>query len=429
MGLDRVWFMWRLPPLPTLPISTVKHINSTILQLYTAKTENRDKGVPGAEILWYNLRRFCGELTVFIYEEQNWPTFRWDASHLESALARTAFHEGQLLGRLQDIGFETQRQASCVIAAQEIVASHAIEGEQLDAESVRSSVARHLDLAVASPERGDHRSDALAEMLLDATQKAAEPLTLERLFAWHSCLFPTGFSGMTKISVGKLRTDEDGPMLVVSRGKPLPRIHFRAPPAERLPQEMAWLLAWFNADMGGMPLFIRAGLAHLWFLTLHPFDDGNGRLARVLTDSLIARGEGMPFRFYSVSDEICRQKGEYYLRLERAQRSGLDVTPWLEWFIQVVDQAIIASGTILGRLLQKTRFWRRYSMVALNARQIQLLNRLWDGFEGNMTSSKWAKIGKCSQDTAARELAELVSCGALQRVGQGRSTHYVLGMA
>lgn len=365
---------------------------------------------------------------MFIYEEQNWPTFSWDASRLEGVLSRAVFHEGQLLGRLQDIGFETQRQASCAIVAQELVASHAIEGERLDAEAVRSSVARHLDVAVTSSASADHRSDALAEMLLDATQNAAEPVTLARLCAWHSCLFPTGFSGMTKISVGKLRTDCDGPMLVISRGKPLPRIHFRAPPAERLPHEMARFLSWFNADAHETPLFIRAGLAHLWFLTLHPFDDGNGRLARLLTDSLIARGENMPFRFYSVSDEICRQKNEYYLRLERAQRSGLDVTPWLEWFIQVVDQSIAASDSTLRRLLEKTRFWRRYSVAALNARQVQMLNRLWDGFEGNMTSSKWAKIGKCSQDTATRELSELVSCGALQRVGQGRSTHYVLGI-
>lgn len=366
---------------------------------------------------------------MFIYEEKNWPAFRWNAARLEGVLARAAFHEGQLLGRLQDIGFETQRQASCAIAAQELVASHAIEGERLDAESVRSSVARRLDMAVASAASPDHRSDALAEMLLDATQNAAEPVTLARLCAWHGCLFPTGFSGMTKISVGKLRTDADGSMLVISRGKPLPRIHFRAPPAERLPQEMARFLSWFNADAHEMPLFIRAGLAHLWFLTLHPFDDGNGRLARLLTDSLIARGEGMPFRFYSVSDEICRQKGEYYLRLERAQRSGLDVTPWLDWFIQAVDRSIAASDATLKRLLEKARFWRRHSAAALNERQVRLLNRLWDGFEGNMTSSKWAKMGKCSQDTAIRELSELVSCGALRRVGQGRATNYALGTA
>lgn len=363
---------------------------------------------------------------MFIYEEKNWPAFTWDASRLEGVLSRAVFREGQLLGRLQDIGFEAQRQASCAIAAQELVASHAIEGERLDAESVRSSVARRLDMATTSSARADHRSDALAQMMLDATQNAAEPVTLARLCAWHGCLFPTGFSGMTRISVGKLRTDADGPMLVISRGMPQPRIHFRAPSAARLPHEMARFLAWFNEDVRETPLFIRAGLAHLWFLTLHPFDDGNGRLARLLTDSLIARGEGMPFRFYSVSDEICRQKGEYYLRLERAQRSGLDVTPWLDWFIQVVDRAIAASDTILRRLLEKARFWRHHSAAAWNARQVQMLNRLWDGFEGNMTSSKWAKIGKCSQDTAARELSELALCGALRRVGQGRSTHYVL---
>ena len=185
-------------------------------------------------------------------------------------------------------------------------------------------------------------------------------------------------------------------------------------------------LAWFNANDSMTPLFIRAGLAHLWFLTLHPFDDGNGRLARALTDSLIARDEGMPFRFYSVSDEICRQKNEYYLRLERAQRSGLEVTPWLAWFLQVVDRAIIASDGILQRMLEKSRFWRRHAQDGLNARETRLVNLLWDGFEGNMTSGKWAKLGKCSQDTAIRELSHLVACGALHRIGQGRATHYAL---
>ena len=363
---------------------------------------------------------------MFIYEERDWPNFRWDASRLECALSQASFHEGLLLGRLKDIGFEAQRQASCEIAAQELVASHAIEGERLDTESVRSSVARNLDLAAAASGAGDHRSDALAEMMLDAIRNASEPVTTERLCAWHRCLFPTGFSGMTKISVGRLRTDEDGPMLVVSRGKPSPRIHFRAPPAESLPRETARFLSWFNDDAHETPLFVRAGLAHLWFLTLHPFDDGNGRLARLLTDSLIARGEGLSFRFYSVSDQICRQKDEYYLRLERAQRSGLDVTPWLDWFVRTVDRAIVASDSTLARLLKKAGFWRRHSATAMNERQVRMLNRLWDGFAGNMTSSKWAKIGKCSQDTAARELAALTACGALRRVGQGRATHYVL---
>ena len=363
---------------------------------------------------------------MFVYEEQNWPKFRWDAACLQASLAQVSLHEGLLLGRLQDVGFETRRLASCAIATREIVSSHAIEGERLDAESVRSSVARHLDGAVGSADSSDHRSDALVEMTFDATQKASEPLTLKRLCAWHRCLFPTGYSGMTKIAVGRLRNDADGPMLVVSRGKPTPRVHFRAPDAARLPQEMKRFLAWFNKDDAATPLFVRAGLAHLWFLTLHPFDDGNGRLARALTDSLIARGEKMPFRFYSVSDEICRQKNEYYLRLERAQRSGLDVTPWLAWFLQVVDRSIRASDETLKRMLEKAIFWRRHGQDGMNERQTELVNLLWDGFDGNMTSSKWAKIGKCSQDTAIRELSGLVACGALEKVGQGRTTHYVL---
>lgn len=363
----------------------------------------------------------------FIHQLKDWPHFRWNAADVEDELAEASFELGKFSGRLASIGFDMQREAVCETLATEILNSAAIEGERLNRDDVRSSVARRMEIVLAASKGNvTHESEARADMMLDATRGWDRAMTLERLFSWHAALFPTGYSGLVKISVGKLRDDEDGPMRVVSRHGMMERVHFVAPEASRLDVELNRFLEVVNGSDRGMPWLVAAAIAHLWFLTLHPFDDGNGRLARAIAEYMLAKGEKSSMRFYSLSAQIQKEKDAYYEVLERSQCGTLDVTRWIKWFLGCHLRAVKAAGVQLASILYKADFWRRHADYALNANQRKVLNRLFDGFEGNLTSSKWAKMCKVSQDTASREINALVANGMLRQEGKGRSTHYVV---
>jgi Fic family protein len=376
----------------------------------------------------------------YIYEASDWPEFRWRATELEGVLAEVSFRLGRFLGRLEDIGFALRGEAGVEAVSKEIVASAGIEGETLNRADVRSSVARRMEVALREGERGGTReSEARAEMMLDATRNWAKPLTKERLAAWHAALFPTGWSGLRRIRVGEYRTDAEGPMQVVSRHGVGERVHFEAPAAERVEGEMEEFFRWVNgvekaksgcletgaeSGMGGG--LIRAALAHLRFLTIHPFEDGNGRLARAVTEWVLARGERSGMRFYSMSARIQKEKEDYYRELETAQRGTMDATRWVKWFVECHGRAVSDAEEQLQKIFRKAGFWRRYAESGFNAHQREMLNRLLNGFEGHLTTSKWAKICKVSQDTATREINALVEEGVLARRGEGRGTHYEL---
>lgn len=362
----------------------------------------------------------------YIWQQEAWPRMTGSAKDLEALLSDAAYRQGRLLGKLSVIGFELRNQAGFEALSEEISASSAIEGETLNRADVRSSVARRMEVVLSEPTTArSHALEARVDLMMDATRNWAQPMTEARLFGWHAALFPTGYSGLVKVRAGHYRDDAEGPMRVVSRYGSLERVHFQAPPAERLPAEMAAFLDALNAPFVRPPL-VTAALAHLRFLTLHPFDDGNGRLARALTEWLLARAERSALRFYSLSVQIQREKDAYYEALERAQRGGLDVTRWIAWFVGCHARAVEAAEARLKAILDKATFWQAHAQEDLNAHQRGMLNHLLDGFTGNLSSSKWAKICKVSQDTASREIAALVARGILRQVGHGRSTHYVL---
>ena len=367
---------------------------------------------------------FSGE---YIWQSPEWPVWRYDLAALATPLAGVSQAQGRLLGRLADVGLALREQASLAALTDDVLKTSAIEGEALNPASVRSSLARRLGVDIGALAAADRHVDGMVDMVLDATAHATEPPTEVRLFGWHAALFPTGFSGLAPITTGDWRDDAHGPMQVVSGPVGRQRVHFEAPPAARLPAEMARFLAWVNAPSPTEPALIRAGLCHLWFVTLHPFDDGNGRIARAVGDLLLARADGSPQRFYSLSAEIQRERAGYYDILERTQKGGLDVTEWLLWLLQRLHAAVDQAHGTLDAVLHKARFWHRVHGAALNERQVKVLNRLLDGFDGKLTTSKYAALAKCSADTALRDLTALVELGALQRSGAGgRSTHYEL---
>lgn len=373
----------------------------------------------------FNLRMNSGE-QQYIWQAADWPYWRYDLSALAGPLAEVSRAQGLLLGRLADVGLALRDQASLAALTEDVVKTSAIEGEVLDVESVRSSIARRLGVDIGAMAPVDRHVEGVVELVLDATSRSAEPLTAERLFGWHAALFPSGYSGMSKITVGQWRDDAARPMQVVSGPVGRRKIHFEAPPAAALSDETARFLAWAN-DESGEPLLIKAGLAHLWFVTLHPFDDGNGRLARAVGDLFLARADGSPQRFYSLSAQIQRERKDYYDILERTQKGSLDVTGWLSWFLAVLGRAVANAQSTLDTVLIKARFWQRWAGTPLNERQVNLLNRLLDGFEGKLTSSKWAAIAKCSPDTALRDITQLLELGVLKKsTGGGRSTSYEL---
>ncbi|MCC8958593.1 Fic family protein [Bradyrhizobium sp. Pear77] len=362
----------------------------------------------------------------YIYEYSDWPDFRWNYEALAQQLAAVRHRQGRFIGRMQALGFPLREEAVLKTLTEDVLKSSEIEGEILDKDQVRSSIARRLGMDAGALSPADRNVDGVVEMMLDATQRFKEPLTDERLFGWHGALFPTGRSGLSKIRVGAWRDAASGPMQVLSGPYGREKIHYEAPGADRIDHDMAAFLAWYNADDKLDPV-IKAALAHLWFVTIHPFDDGNGRIARAIADMWLARSEHSPQRFYSMSAQIRVERNAYYDMLEATQKGELDVTQWLEWFLACLDRAFDGAEAILAHVFRKAAFWKQYVEAPLNKRQRDILNRLLDGFEGKLTSSKYAKIEKCSADTALRDINELVDRGILTKdEGGGRNTSYSL---
>lgn len=363
---------------------------------------------------------------MYIHQHQNWPNFTWDHDQIATLLAECKFQQGKLLGKMQNLGFKIQEEALLQTLTTDIIKSSEIEGEILELEQVRSSLARHLGIALAHSVASNRNVDSIVEMILDATRHYDSELNEERLCAWQASLFPTGRSGLHIIATGMWRYNNEHPMQVISGHYGREKIHFQAPAAEIVPAEMARFLNWFNNSDSVDPL-IRAGIAHIWFLTIHPFEDGNGRIARALTDMLLARSEKQSLRFYSMSAEIRLQRNAYYEILEKTQKGSCNITNWLMWFLRCFLAAIKNSESLLERVLNKAHFWEMHLHHAFNERQRDMLNRLFDGFIGTLTSSKWAKMQKCSQDTASRDINDLIQKSVLIKdVKSGRSTNYLL---
>ena len=365
-------------------------------------------------------------MASYIHEREDWPKFHWSHEKLAARLGTVRHNQGRLIGKMEALGFQLRAEAVLLTLTEEVIKSSEIEGEVLDKEQVRSSIARRLGMDIGALAPVDRDVEGVVEMMLDATQGYDAPLTKDRLFDWHAALFPTGRSGMTKITVGGWRTDKTGPMQVVSGPIGHERVHYEAPAAKRVDREMAAFLKWFN-DAETIDPVLKSAVAHLWFVTIHPFEDGNGRIARAIADMALARSENSPQRFYSMSAQIRVQRKGYYNVLEATQKGDLDITEWLAWFLTCLNQAFEGADEILSSVLSKARFWRSHEGASFNGRQRMMLNRLLNGFEGKLTSSKWALIAKCSQDTATRDIDDLVKRGILTKdEGGGRSTSYSL---
>ena len=363
---------------------------------------------------------------TYIWQAGDWPRWRFDLTELAAPMAEVSRAQGLLVGRLADVGLALRDQASLAALTEDVLKTSEIEGEQLNVASVRSSIARRMGVDIGALAPVDRHVEGVVEMVLDTTVNSRSPVTRERLFGWHAALFPTGYAGLSPINVAAWRDDASGPMQVVSGPIGRQRVHFEAPPADRLEPETRRFLDWLNGPAQEPPL-IKAALGHLWFVTLHPFDDGNGRVARAIGDLLLARADGSPQRFYSLSAQIQRERKAYYDILERTQRASMDVTPWLSWFFEALHRAVDQAQITLDGVLTKARFWRDWATTPFNERQIKLLNRLLDGFDGKLTSGKWAAIAKCSSDTALRDINDLVARGVLRKAGGGgRSTGYAL---
>lgn len=364
----------------------------------------------------------------YIHNRENWTDFFWDNEKVTTVLAETRNRQGKLMGRMESLGFDLQNEAILNTLTLDIVKSSEIEGELLEVQQVRSSVARKLGIDLTGAVESDRFVDGIVEMMLDATQNYNQVLTKDRLFGWHSALFPTGWSNLYKITVGDWRKDTIGPMQVVSGPLRKEKVHFQAPDSERIDGEMTRLLNWFENN-NGMDWVLKAGIAHLWFVTIHPFDDGNGRIARAITDMSLARSDKSIRRFYSMSAQIRLERKQYYKKLEITQKGDSDITEWLLWFFQCLTNSIESTENILSKTLEKAEFWKRHSTTIFNERQLKMLNRLLDGFDGNLTSSKWAKMNKVSQDTALRDIQDLIVKNILQKeTGGGRSTSYSILM-
>lgn len=366
-------------------------------------------------------------LKKYIHELKGWPHFEWDQNKISAKLVAVRHGQGRLLGRMEGLGFLLQEEAVLRSLTEEVVKSSEIEGENLNRQQVRSSIARRLGIEVGGLVAVPRNVDGVVELMVDATQKFKQPLTRERLFGWHSALFPTGRSGMYKIRVGNWRDDSNGPMQVVSGPVGKERVHYEAPAADRLANEMKLFLKWFNDKNPEVDLVLRAAIAHLYFVTIHPFEDGNGRIARAVTEMALARSENSNQRFYSMSSQISSERDEYYNILEATQKGDMNITRWLIWFLDCLDRAIQGSEATLATVLFKARFWEKHIAEKFNDRQKKIINKLLDGFEGKLTSSKWATLGKCSQDTASRDIDDLINRKILKKNPEGgRSTSYSL---
>ncbi len=364
---------------------------------------------------------------MWIHEHQNWPDFKWNAEAIAAKLAEIRHHQGRLLGRMEGLGFELKREASLSTLTDGVIQSSAIEGENLNPEEVRSSIARRLGINLAGLIPASRDVEGIVEMMLDATQQFSSALTKDRLFHWHAALFPTGRSGLRKITVGSWRTIDAGPMQVVSGSIGKEKIHFEAPGADRLEKEMQAFLKWFE-NRGDIDPVMKAGIAHLWFVTIHPFEDGNGRIARAISDMALARADGMQDRFYSLSSRMEAECRHYYDQLEKQQRAAPDITDWLAWFLDCLGRAIANAETTLGHIRYKAQLWDHINQKSVNDRQRLILKRmLEDDFEGFMNTSKYAKLAECSNDTALRDIQELKERGVfIQNPGGGRNTSYRL---
>lgn len=361
----------------------------------------------------------------YIYQNADWHSFRWCGEKIQNLLLEIKKAQGFLLGKMDSLGFDVKNNALLQVLTENIIKSSEIEGQILDKHLVRSSIARRLGIDIGGETPVSRDIEGVVEMMLDATQNYPSEMTKERLIGWHAALFPTGFSGMYKINVGNYRTDELGPMQVISGYEGKEKVHYEAPSALILEKEMEEFLNYINTD-NEYDFLIKAGVVHLWFVILHPFDDGNGRIARALTDMILARSDDSKFRFYSMSSQIQKNRKSYYEILEKTQKGSMDITNWLIWFLENLLIAIQSSGEITNKVLQKAEFWQKNSNIVFNERQIKVLNRFMDNFEGNLTTTKWAKMCNCSQDTATLDINDLIVKKILKKVGKGRATHYLL---
>jgi Fic family protein len=365
-------------------------------------------------------------MLAFIHQQVNWPNFTWNNDEIINLLSEARNLQGRLIGKMESLGFDLRNEALLDTLTLDVLKSSEIEGEYLNPEQVRSSIARRLGMEIAGSVESDRNVDGIVEMKLDAIQNYFKSLTAERLFDWHAALFPTGRSGMYKITVADWRKDTTGPMQVVSGALGKEKVHFQAPDSILVGKEMNQFLDWFNNNLK-IDLVIKAAIAHLWFVTIHPFEDGNGRIIRALTDMLLAQSDKSNQRFYSMSAQIRTERKEYYEILEKTQKGNLDITEWIQWFLNCLINALKSTDSLLIRVLFKADFWTKHSGVLINERQKKLLNKLLDGFDGKLTSSKWAKISKCSKDTAIRDINDLIDKNILKKeAGGGRSTNYEL---
>ncbi len=363
---------------------------------------------------------------MYIHRRADWPQFGWDHERIAARLVDVRHRQGRLIGRMEGLGFSLRTEAVLNTLTEDVLKSSEIEGETLDRDQVRSSIARRLGIDIGGLKPPDRDVEGVVEMMLDATQNYEKPLTGRRLFDWHAALFPTGHSGMSRIKVGAWRDDKKGPMQVVSGAIGNEKVHYEAPVAGRLREEMAKFLDWFEKK-NSVDLVLKAGVAHLWFVTIHPFDDGNGRIARAIADMELARSERSPQRFYSMSAQIREERKAYYEILEATQKGDLDITNWLDWFLDCLGRAFVQAESILAAVLKKARFWERFATEEFNERQRGMINRLLDGFEGKLTTAKWAKLAKCSHDTALRDIEALIKKRVLIKDDAGgRSTSYSL---
>lgn len=380
--------------------------------------------------LFASKRYFCKQTKtnmrpIYIWQYPAWPNFTWNDSELIILLSEVRNLEGKIHGMMSSLGFDIQSSTSLNIMTEDVLRSSEIEGVILNSDKVRSSIARHLGIETVGLPYPDHYTEGVVQVMMDAVRNNDQPLTHERLFNWHAAIFPTGRSGIYPIQVGAYRTGDE-PMQIVSGAMGKEKVHYEAPPSEAVPRMMDEFLDWFNKETDIDPV-LKAAVAHLWFVAIHPFDDGNGRLTRTLTDMLLARADGFPLRFYSMSAEILREKKSYYEILEKTTTGSTDITLWLNWFLQIMKSAICRSEATVKRVMQKTSFWQRHREISLNERQVKMVNLLWDGFEGKLTTSKWAKITKASQATALRDITDLIDKGVLVAASDGgRSTNYLL---
>lgn len=359
-------------------------------------------------------------MTKYIYQHKQWPDFQWDANVFSTLLASVRFKQGRLIGQMENLGFQLQKEATVMAMTEEVIKSSEIEGEILDVAQVRSSIARRMGIDVAGIIPSDRQVDGVVEMMMDATQNFNQALTVERLFGWHALLFPTGRSGARKIVVGNLRNNaKEDPMQVISGAMGRERVHFQAPDSVYVSTEINTFISWFN-EQSNLDALLKAAIAHLWFVTIHPFEDGNGRIARTIADMQLTRSDQSPYRFYSMSSQIRLERNAYYAILEQTQKGEMDITNWVLWFLACLDRALDSSRGLLDKVFTKAKFWEKFRSVSINDRQSQMINALLDGFEGKLTTAKWAKMTKTSTDTALRDIQDLMTKNVLVKVGESK---------